>query len=159
MFGCVCVSASEGLAIAVWGYAVREPFTAADFDRPFGCPPDAPKPRAPIVLDLPVPQSVNKTRRVHWASMAAKTAWLHTSDMLVMAIRPKPLSIIGPWEMVITMSDKLWLIDPDNGIKDIIDFCRRIDLIENDSPKFARRIVLEWGEAPEGCRVTIRPAG
>ncbi len=123
-------------------------------DRPFGLAADV----APIVLDLPVPQSVNKTRRVHWSSLAAKNSWLHAADLLVMATRPRPKAIIGPWEMTVTMSDRLWRIDPDNGLKELIDFCRRIDLIENDSPQFARRIVLEWGDAPEGCRITIRPA-
>ena len=60
--------------------------------------------------------------------------------------------------MSITMSESLWRIDPDNGLKCLIDFLRRIDLIENDSPRFARRIVLQWGKAPEGVRVEIQAA-
>lgn len=135
------------------------PFTPADFDRPFGCPPDEPV-RPPIVLDLPVPQSVNRLRRIDWQTTnGKKKAWLRAADMLVMAKGKLPPAIIGPWEMSVTMSENLWRIDPDNGLKELIDFCRRINLIENDSPRFARRIVLEWGEAPEGVRVTIRPAG
>lgn len=116
--------------------------------------------RPPIVLDLPVPQSVNRLRRIDWQTTnGKKKAWLRAADMLVMAKGKLPPAIIGPWEMSVTMSENLWRIDPDNGLKELIDFCRRINLIENDSPRFARRIVLEWGEAPEGVRVTIRPAG
>jgi hypothetical protein len=121
-------------------------------DRPFAVPE-----RAPIVLDLPVPPSVNKVRKVDWAAARQHRSWIAAADALVMS-QGLPRAIIGPWEMSVQMSDALWLIDPDNGLKCLIDFCRRIELIENDSPRFARRIVLEWGDAPEGVRVTIREA-
>ncbi len=140
------------------------PFTAADFtDRPFGLPAGHSvgvndMVRAPIVLDLPVPKSVNNSRRINWSGMPAKQSWLKEADALVMAKGRLPPAIIGPWTMVVTMNEDRWRLDPDNGLKDIIDFCRRLELIENDSPRFAREITLRWGEAPEGCRVTIRPA-
>ncbi len=123
-------------------------------DRPFGLAADRP----PIVLDLPVPPSVNRTRRVDWRSAGNSARWMAEADALVLSQGKLPPAVIGPWEMSITMSDELWRIDPDNGLKCLIDYCRRLDLIENDSPRFARRIVLEFGEAPEGCRITIRPA-
>jgi hypothetical protein len=121
-------------------------------DPPFACPPD------PIILDLPVPPSVNKTRKINWRAASASTRWIAAADALVMSQGRLPPAIFGPWEMLVTMSADHWLIDPDNGLKFLIDYCRRLDLIENDSPRFARRIVLEWGEAPEGCRITIKPA-
>lgn len=121
-------------------------------------PPFAVPARAPIVLDLPVPPSVNKVRKVDWAAARQHRSWIAAADALVMSRGRLPPAIIGPWKMVVTMSDALWLIDPDNGLKCLIDFCRRIDLIENDSPRFAREITLRWGEAPEGVRVTIRSA-
>jgi Holliday junction resolvase RusA-like endonuclease len=112
----------------------------------------------PIVLDLPVPPSVNRTRKVDWRARSATARWLAQADALVMSQGRLPPAIIGPWEMSITMSESLWRIDPDNGLKCLIDFFRRISLIENDSPRFARRIVLQWGDAPEGVRVEIRAA-
>jgi Holliday junction resolvase RusA-like endonuclease len=48
-------------------------------------------------------------------------------------------------------------IDLDNGLKALIDYLRRIELIEDDSHKHMRRLVVEWGIAPMGCRVTVRP--
>lgn len=112
-----------------------------------------------IVLDLPVPPSVNKTRRVDWAKKNSVRTWVQEADGLVRSQGRLPTAIFGGWEMTVTMSNDLWLIDPDNGLKCLIDYCRRLELIENDSPRYARRIVLEWGEAPEGVRVTIKPAG
>lgn len=114
--------------------------------------------RAPIVLDLPVPRSVNNSRRINLAGLPGKTAWVKAADSLVMAKGKLPTAIIGPWSMVVTMNEAMWRLDPDNGLKDIIDYCRRLELIENDSPRFAREIILRWGDAPEGCRVTISPA-
>jgi Holliday junction resolvase RusA-like endonuclease len=109
-----------------------------------------------IVLDIPPPISVNKTRRIDYRSMGPKADWVVAADTCVMLKGRLPTAIKGPWELTVTMGEG-WRIDPDNGLKEIIDYCRRLNLIENDSPKFARRIVMEWGEAPEGCRVTIKP--
>jgi hypothetical protein len=30
-------------------------------------------------------------------------------------------------------------------------------VIEDDGPKFMRRVTVEWGIAPMGCRVVVRP--
>jgi hypothetical protein len=40
-----------------------------------------------------------------------------------------------------------------------IDLLRSLEIIADDGPRFARRIVIEWGSAPEGCRLTLRQAG
>lgn len=124
-------------------------------DRPFGCPPD-------IVIDIPVPPSVNRTRRVNWSARPLVEKWLKRADMLLMANgqyrTAKPLRIDGRYHLTITLDEKRCKIDPDNIAKSAIDYLRRIDLIENDSPKYARRIVIQWGTAPEGCRLTLSPS-
>jgi hypothetical protein len=38
----------------------------------------------------------------------------------------------------------------------LIDYLRRIEVIQNDSPKYFRKLTVEWGTAPEGCRVTVK---
>jgi len=48
-------------------------------------------------------------------------------------------------------------MDLDNCCKVLIDYLRRIELIANDAPKNMRRLVVEWGEAPEGVRVEVTP--
>ena len=47
-------------------------------------------------------------------------------------------------------------MDLDNCVKHLIDYARKIELIIDDSPKYMRRIVVDWGHAPEGVRLTLR---
>ena len=46
-------------------------------------------------------------------------------------------------------------MDPDNGIKAVCDALRRFNLITDNSPKYMRKIIIEFGDV-EGCRVTVR---
>lgn len=46
--------------------------------------------------------------------------------------------------------------DLDAMIKSLIDYCVRIELVTDDSPKYLRRLIVEWGTVPAGCRVEIR---
>ena len=121
-------------------------------DRPFGLPLE-------IVLDLPAPPSVNRTRKVDFKSLRMVNEWKYAADALVMATRRPgdPRRIRGQFELLITISNTHTRVDLDNGLKSLIDYLRRIEVIEDDSPKFMRRITIEWGTAPEGCRVTVRP--
>jgi Holliday junction resolvase RusA-like endonuclease len=124
-------------------------------DPPFAVPPD-------IVLDLPAPPSVNKVRRVDWSSVRVVKAWQNVSNAYVLAAKGRansPLKLIKVprFELHIVMSENHTKIDLDNGLKALIDYLRKIELIEDDSPKHMRRLVVEWGIAPFGCRVTVKP--
>lgn len=124
-------------------------------DPPFACPPD-------IVLDLPVPPSVNKTRKVDWAGRRAVKAWQNTSDAYVIAARgrtsnPLRLRKIMQFEAIVTLSEHHTKIDLDNSLKCLIDYLKRIEVIEDDGPRFMRQVTVRWGIAPMGCRVTVRP--
>ncbi len=99
---------------------------------------------------------MNQTRRVDWKFAKSHARWMDQADALVMA-QGMPPAVIGPFEIHILMSDKL-RGDLDNFCKATLDYLDRIDLIEGDSQKFLRKLTMEWGDAPEGCRVTIRPA-
>lgn len=124
-------------------------------DRPFAPPLD-------MVLDIPVPPSVNRTRRVNWAHMKIVNDWKKRADVLLIASgqfrKAKDQNLTGPFEITIILNEKLCRLDPDNPVKAAVDYLRALELIPNDSPKFVRRIVIEWGEAPEGCRMIVRPA-
>lgn|SRR5689334_11564479 len=135
-----------------------EPASPSFTDRPFGCPPD-------IVLDLPAPPSVNKTRRVNWAARAGCIRWMQVADMAVLhwrSVRKEKWVIaqrIKKFELHIVLSEKHCRGDLDNLAKQLIDYLRRIELIEDDSRSHMRRLTLEWGDAPEGARVTVRAIG
>ena len=38
----------------------------------------------------------------------------------------------------------------------LIDGVRRWGFVTDDSPKYLRKLVVEWGEAPEGVRVMVK---
>jgi Holliday junction resolvase RusA-like endonuclease len=124
-------------------------------DPPFAAPAD-------ITLDLPAPPSVNRVRRVDWSSVRVVQAWRNVANAYVLAakgrkISPLKLTKIARFELHIIMSEHHSKIDLDNGLKALIDYLRKIELIEDDSPKHMRRLVVEFGLAPHGCRVTVKP--
>jgi len=115
-----------------------------------------------IILDLPPPPSVNRTRRMDFSSMRIVNAWKNVANAYVLAAkgradRPLRLTKTPRFELLITMSEQHTKIDLDNGLKALIDYLRKIELIEDDSPEHMRRLTVEWGNAPHGCRVTVRP--
>jgi Holliday junction resolvase RusA-like endonuclease len=122
---------------------------------PFALPQD-------VMLDLPIPISVNALRRVDWSSMVRTTEWKRQADALVMVAKRRPhnplkFENIQRFEITLTFDERQTGIDLDNGIKGILDYLVLVEVIENDAPKNMRRLVVEWGEAPTGARATIRP--
>jgi Holliday junction resolvase RusA-like endonuclease len=114
-----------------------------------------------IVIDLPAPPSVNRTRRVDWAATKVIKAWQNVANAYVLSAKgrtnsPLKLTKVPRFELHIVMSEQS-RIDLDNGLKALIDYLRKIELIEDDSPKHLRRLVVEFGRAPFGCRVTVKP--
>lgn len=113
-----------------------------------------------IILDLPAPPSVNRTRKVDWRAGRKFAGWTRAADALVLAAKtrqrdPIKLTRISRFDLHITISENHTKIDLDNGIKWLIDYLRRIELIEDDGPKHLRRLIVEWGEAPEGARIRV----
>lgn len=131
---------------------------ATTVDRPFGLPADA----IEFSLDLPVPPSVNKLRRVDPDGHRLRKSFYRQADLHLMAARGRtnrPLrecKILGPFEATIVISDKLTNIDLDNGVKILIDYAVSREFIIDDGPKYLRRLVVEWGAALNGCRLTLR---
>ena len=114
-----------------------------------------------ITLDLPAPPSVNRMRRIDLAAHRLALAWARTADNIVMAQRTRMAakSIKGPFELHVVIDATRTRMDLDNGLKALIDYLRRIEVIEDDGQKYMRRLVVELGEAPEGCRITLLPWG
>lgn len=114
-----------------------------------------------IILDLPPPPSVNRTRKIDWAGKRQLIAFGNVADAYVLAAKgrthqPLKLVKIPRFELFITLSERHTRIDLDNGLKALIDYLKRIELIEDDSPKHLRKLTVTWGLAPHGCRVAVR---
>lgn len=123
-------------------------------DAPFHAPAD-------IVLDLPPPMSVNRTRKMDWSAKRDITAWTNVADAYVLAAKgrsasPLRMTKVKRFELTITLSEQHTKIDLDNGLKILIDYLRRIELIEDDSYRHMRRLTVCWGLAPMGTRITVR---
>jgi len=122
-------------------------------DRPFGCPLD-------IILDIPVPLSVNRTRKINRAALKDVENWLVKADAAIIAsgqyrTARRQRKAEQPCEIKIILDPSKCRLDPDNPIKNAIDYLRRLELIEDDTGKHVRRIVVEWGAVPAGCRIVI----
>jgi hypothetical protein len=61
------------------------------------------------------------------------------------------------YELHITLSEEHVKIDADNGLKLIIDFLRQREITANDGKKQMRKLTVEWGHAPAGVRVVVKP--
>jgi Holliday junction resolvase RusA-like endonuclease len=121
-------------------------------DPPFACPPDT-------VLYLPPPPSVNKTRRVDHAYMRHHHRWIEQADLHILESggMRKLAKMPDRFEATIVIDENLNNLDLDNAAKAVIDYARRIGLIINDDKKHMRRVTIEWGHAPHGCRLILRP--
>lgn len=112
-----------------------------------------------ITLDLPAPLSTNETRKIDWASKPARDAWTQAAHNLVMAAWAggrRPAKIGGQYEATITLRVGSRL-DMDNTIKAVMDYACLLELVVDDSPKYLRRLVVEFGDVSEGCRLVLRP--
>lgn len=120
-----------------------------------------------IEIDLPLPTSTNRIwRRGHARSTGRTWTYLSKSyvtwkgkaaEALKAQFPATPQTITGPFDvrLVITRA-KRYKLDLDNRIKACLDFCAQSGLIEDD--KFQNRVVVEWGRAPMGARLTLTPA-
>lgn len=114
-------------------------------------------PCADIVLDLPPPISVNRIWRKTKAGViksAAYESWIRRADTMLLELRQikgvKP--IVGKFDALIVV--KRSNLDLDNNSKCVLDFLQNRNFIVND--KFCEELILRWGDAPTGCRVTVR---
>lgn len=112
-----------------------------------------------IVLDLPMPPSVNRIWRANRAgpNKVSKSPeykrWLAHADQVALSMGQLRgvKAITGPFEALIIFNRQRG--DLDNRHKGVLDWLQSRSVILDD--KYCERLVLEWGEAPHGCRVTI----
>lgn len=133
--------------------SVPQPFVPPKTsDAPFHCPPDT-------VLDIPVPPSVNRTRKIDYASIARINAWKQAADAALWASGQFKAAQkrINRFELHVLLDEQKCRLDQDNGLKIMVDYLRRLEIIVDDNKKHWRKTTIEWGSAPEGIRLTVRP--
>lgn len=118
---------------------------------PFALPPD-------IVLDLPAPISVNRIWRKTKTGVIKSDAyhkWIRRADAMILETgQLKGLkTIVGPFTALLVV--KRSNLDLDNNSKVVLDFAQSRRFIAND--KLCEELTLRWGDAPSGCRLTLRP--
>ena len=120
-------------------------------DPPFAVPPDT-------VLYLPPPPSVNKMRRVDRAFHKQLQRWIEQADKHILEAggMHKFKRMPGPFEATLIIDEHLNNLDLDNSAKAVIDYARRVGLIIDDCKKYMRKVTIEWGHAPHGCRLILR---
>jgi Holliday junction resolvase RusA-like endonuclease len=112
----------------------------------------------PIMLDLPPPLSVNQSRRINWGYIKKHKEWQADADAIVMLEgKHKQKPILGRFRAFIVIDETKCRADPDNILKALFDYCKRLRLIEDDSPKYLREFTVKYGDAPEGVRLTLTP--
>ena len=107
---------------------------------------------------MPIPPSVNRTRRVDWRGHKQKEKWALHADLFLTAYGPKPLPcgerrlITGPYQLEILLPQTCRL-DIDNPIKAVIDYLVLREFTPDDRQLegySVRRAAIDK------CRVTIR---
>lgn len=112
---------------------------------------------AEVVLDLPAPISVNRIWRKTKTGVIKSDAyhkWIRRADAMILETgQLKGLkTIMGPFSALIIL--KRSNLDIDNNSKVVLDFAQSRRFIAND--KFCEELTLRWGDAPSGCRLTLR---
>lgn len=125
----------------------------ADVSRPpFALVPD-------IVLDLPAPISVNRIWRKTKTGVIKSglyVRWTKAADEMLLEFGQlkgvRPIASRFTAEIVVKRSN----LDLDNNAKCVLDFLQSRNFILNDN--LCEELRLRWGDAPTGCRVTVRQA-
>jgi crossover junction endodeoxyribonuclease RusA len=128
-----------------------QPNCADVSDPPFALPP--------ITLDLPPPISVNRIwRKTKSGVIKSKDYehWIKRADSMLIELGQlkgvKPI----PGKFIAHITVRRMKLDLDNSAKVVLDFLQSRMFITNDS--LCEELTLRWGDAPTGCRITVRPA-
>jgi Holliday junction resolvase RusA-like endonuclease len=111
-----------------------------------------------ITLDLPIPPSVNALRRVDWANNAKRQRYYLHADLHISAYGPKPAPvriICRPFEVTIQIPEQGPRIDLDNHCKCLLDYLVSREFIPDDNRARLRRLVVEFSQQIQACRVLI----
>lgn len=104
-------------------------------------------------IELPLPPSVNSFRTQLGNQSPVVKKWVRHADGILLTTAPYP-RFAGEVEVAIVWdAGGFGRFDIDNRCKALLDWLQRCRIIEND--KLVRRLILEWGDAPMGCVVSV----
>src|SRR6516225_9261671 len=104
------------------------------------------QPAVHITLDLPIPPSVNRTRKIDWAGLRALKEFYLRTDLHLTAYgpRPPPVRLIkGAYEVLIQVPESSGY-DLDNHVKTLIDYLVSREFVTDDRARYLRRLVVQW---------------
>ena len=108
-----------------------------------------------FTLDIPRPPSINRFKAKLGNKSPCVVAWRAQADKHLLAAGRYP-RIIGEYEIVVTFPrHKFGTFDAENFMKALSDWLQAREVVQND--RLAMSLLVNWGEAPEGCRVRVRP--
>lgn len=113
------------------------------------------------IINLPLPPSVNRIWRYSRATgkpfiSDRYASWKRVADNYYLANKRHWPPVKGHFRAVVTLDAKHRRGDADNRVKALFDWLQRVEIIENDS--LCDGLTVEWGWAPEGCRVHLMSA-
>jgi len=111
-----------------------------------------------ITLELPVPPSVNRLRRMDPAGNRKRLEFYRAADHFLVAHGPRPFPvrvITGSYEIQIQIPESLSSIDLDNHCKALLDYLVSREFVPDDAKRYLRRLVVEWGSPSPACRIGI----
>jgi len=112
-----------------------------------------------ITLDLPIPPSVNRLRRMDPAGNRKRREFYQRADnfLALHGPRPAPVRVItDAYQLTIQIPESLSGIDLDNHCKCLIDYLVSREFVPDDAKKYLRRLVVEWGSPSSACRISIK---
>ena len=110
-----------------------------------------------LILDLPLPPSVNRTSGLRLGNEHRLVkAWRKAADAHLMYTRQSRYLRAIDGEVAI----EIWWHSPrigdiDNRLKHLLDYLQRLRVVEDDSR--CRELHVRYGGAHVGCRVRVRP--
>jgi hypothetical protein len=109
-----------------------------------------------LVLDLPLPPSVNTMMRKLGNRSPSVQKWITRADPYILMVKPIR-GVAGPYIVNITWPKySFGMFDCDNRIKVLKDYLQRVEAIDDDL--YCWRLTAEFGDMPKGmCRVEIWP--
>jgi hypothetical protein len=112
-----------------------------------------------VTLELPLPPSVNQTRRLDAFGNRARHQFYLRTDLHLSAYGPQPApvrKITGRYAIAIQIPEHSRL-DLDNHCKVLLDYLVSREFVAGDDKRYLRRLTIEWVDAEQCplCHVTI----
>jgi hypothetical protein len=105
-----------------------------------------------VTFDCDLPPSLNRFMGHLGNKSPIVQQWIVQANKHYLMQKRGLRPVLGQYEMEITFRENKG--DLSNRVKVVEDFVQNIGLVEND--RLCRRLLVQFGDPPHGCRVRIR---